>query len=279
MKKIRQMVFFLFWMSTSLPAQLIWDAGHLARVKQALNEPYYAQAYNYLQEDAGQLLTCEPLSVMDKAGTPASRDKHDYMSLARYYWSDPSKTDGLPYISRDGLSNPELNKYDRNPLGKTCERISTLTLAWYFSDNEVYARMAVELIRVWFLNPATKMNPNLNYAQIAKGHDNDRGRSYGVLDAYSLVQTIDAFLLLEKSSSFTIKDQKQLKAWVKKLRDWIMQSDLGQKERAGGNNHGVACDAMLASFSLYVGDEATAKAILSEVPSRRIDTQIEPDGK
>ena len=279
MNKKLKIFFFLLCMSASLPAQLIWDTTHLARVKQFLNEPYYAQAYNYLQEEAKQLLTCEPLSVMDKTGIPASGDKHDYMSLARYYWPDPSKEDGLPYISKDGLSNPELNLYDRNPFGKTCNRINTLTLAWYFGDDESYARKAVELIRVWFLNPATKMNPNLNYAQIAKGHDNDRGRSYGVLDAYSLVQTVDAFLLLEKSSSFTKKDQKQLKAWVEKLRDWIMKSDLGQKERSGGNNHGVACDAMLASFSLYVGDETTAKAILSEVPSRRIDKQIEPDGK
>ena len=126
----------MLWMSASLPAQLIWDTAHLARVKQSLNDPYYAQAYNYLQEEAKQLQTCEPLSVMNKAGVPASGDKHDYMSLARYYWPDPSKVDGLPYISRDGLSNPELNQYDRNPFGKTCERINTLTLAWYFSNDE-----------------------------------------------------------------------------------------------------------------------------------------------
>ena len=38
------------------------------------------------------------MSVTDKADAPASGDKYDYMSLARYYWPDASKPDGLPYV-------------------------------------------------------------------------------------------------------------------------------------------------------------------------------------
>ena len=259
-------------------AQQIWNVPHLERVRQSLAEPYYAAAFRHLTEDADSLLLCRPLSVMDKADVPASGDKHDYMSLARYYWPDPSKPGGMPYVNRDGLSNPELNRYDRNRLGTTCRRINSLALAWYLSGNEAYATKAAELARVWFVNPATRMNPNLDYAQIAKGHNGDRGRQYGVLDGYSLVETLDALTLLEGSKALTPKDRKALRRWVKALRDWMMQSPQGQQERAGGNNHGVACDAMLAAFSLYVGDEATARQVLSEVPERRILRQIEPDG-
>lgn len=266
-------------LSATAGAQQLWNLPHLERVRQSLDEPYYAEAFRHLAEDADSLLQCRPLSVTDKADVPASGDRHDYMSLARYYWPDPSKPDGLPYVNRDGLSNPELNRYDRNRLGTTCRRINTLALMWYFSGNEAYAAMAVELMRVWFLNPATRMNPNLNYAQIAKGHDGNRGRSYGVLDAYSLVETLDALTLLEGSKSFPAKDRKKMRQWVKDLRDWMLKSEQGKQERAGGNNHGVACDAMLAAFSLYVGDEATARSVLDEVPARRIDRQIEPDGR
>ena len=66
---------------------------------------------------------------MMKEKTPSSGDKHDYMSQARYFWPDPAKPDGLPYINRDGISNPELNKLDRNRLGTTANRITTLALA------------------------------------------------------------------------------------------------------------------------------------------------------
>ena len=52
--------------------------------------------------EADEALESESLSVMMKKKTPASGDKHDYMSLARYYWPDPSKPDGLPYISVTG---------------------------------------------------------------------------------------------------------------------------------------------------------------------------------
>lgn len=93
-----------------------------------------------------------------KEETPASGDKHDYMSQARYYWPDPKQANGKPYISRDGLSNPELEKLDRARLGKMSNSVITLSLAYYFSGEEKYARKATELIRVWFLDKPTRMN-------------------------------------------------------------------------------------------------------------------------
>ena len=152
------------------------------------------------------------------------------MSQARYYWPDPSKPDGLPYISHDGKSNPELDKLDRNRLGETAQRVTTLALAWYFSGDEKYARKATELIRVWFFNKDTRMNPNLEYAQMIPGHNNNKGRCYGVIDTYSFVEMLDAVQLLEKSEAFTPKDAKQLKAWFGKLLTWILNSPQGQEE-------------------------------------------------
>lgn len=84
--------------------------------------------YPSLQAEADKLLDVQPLSVMMKEKVPASGNKHDYMSQARYYWPDPTKPDGLPYVSRDGESNPELNKLDRNRLGATASRVTTLAL-------------------------------------------------------------------------------------------------------------------------------------------------------
>ena len=130
-------------------AQSIWDKAHLARVRESLGRPAYAVAYRQLLDDADKKLAAEPVSVMMKEKTPASGDKHDYMSLSRYFWPDPSKPDGLPYISRDGVSNPELERYDRNRLSTMADGVTTLSLAWYFSGDEKYARKAVEYLKVW----------------------------------------------------------------------------------------------------------------------------------
>ena len=183
--KVIQWMAVLLLLATNLQAQSIWDATHLANVKQSLQTPFYATAYQELKSEADKLLDVQPLSVMMKEKTPGSGNKHDYMSLARYYWPDPTKPDGLPYISRDGESNPELDKFDRNRLGDTAGRVTTLALAWYFSNDEKYAQKATELLRVWFFNKDTRMNPNLEYAQVIMGRNNNKGRSFGVIDTYS----------------------------------------------------------------------------------------------
>ena len=260
------------------PAQSIWDAAHLADVKQSLDQPYYAAAYRSLLRQADRLLDAEPLSVMMKDKTPASGDKHDYLSQARYYWPDPTKPDGRPYVNRDGESNPELNRLDRNRLGATASRVTTLSLAWYFSGNEAYARKATELIRVWFFDKKTRMNPNLEYAQMIPGRDGGKGRCYGVLDSYSFVEMLDAVQLLEQSEAFTARDSKQLKAWFGKLLQWILTSPQGQEESAQKNNHATAYDAQVIALALYTGRKDVAKEIIEAVPAKRIFTQVEPDG-
>ena len=264
----------------SASAQITWDAEHLAEVKRELNNNnFYSLAFENLKGEADKLLDAEPLSVMMKEKTPASGTKHDYMSMARYFWPDPTKPDGLPYISRDGLSNPELKKYDRNNLGATAKRITTLALAWYLGGDEAYARKATELIRVWFLDKATAINPNLEYAQMVPGVDGNKGRSYGVLDTYSFVEMVNAIKLLEQSQTFTKQEQKLLREWFKKLTKWMLTSKQGIGESNAANNHSVAYDTQIMAFSLYGGDKKTADKVASEFAERRIYKQIEADGR
>ena len=258
-------------------AQSVLDARHLAYVKQHLSDPAYAQAYQALEKQAGHDLLMRPLSVMSKDYVPSSGSKHDYVSLARYAWPDKTKPNGLPYVMRDGVSNPELNKFDRNKLSTVANAVYRLSLAYYFSGQEKYAKKAAELIHVWFLDKDTKMNPNLRYAQHIPGAVD--GRCYGVIDAYSFVEMLDGVQLLENSKSFTAKDSKQLKAWFAQLLKWLQTHPQAIEEGKQQNNHATAYDVQVAAYSLYTGNKKLFNEVLAKFPERRIATQIEADGK
>lgn len=263
--------------AASAHAQSVLDAGHLAYVKQHLSDPAFSQAYYALEKQAVRDLTLKPQTVMSKDYVPSSGSKHDYVSLARYAWPDETKDDGLPYIMRDGVSNPELGKYDRNKLSTMANAVFRLSLAYYFSGDEKFAKKATELLRIWFLDKATRMNPNLRYAQHVPGaHD---GRCYGVIDAYSFVDMLDGVQLLEKSKAFTAKDSKQLKAWFTQFLHWLQTYPQALEESAQKNNHSIAYDVQIAAYALYTGKRDVFQEILRQFPEKRIVKQIEPDGK
>ena len=75
-----------------------------------------------------------------KKRTPPSGDKHDYMSLGSYWWPDPSKPDGLPYIRKEGQRNPETltDEVDRYSMAKLLRNVESLGWAYYFSGKEKY---------------------------------------------------------------------------------------------------------------------------------------------
>src|SRR3954466_4902684 len=113
-----------------------------------------------LMQAADRALEQKPVSVMDKKKVPPSGDKHDYLSQAPYWWPDPAKPDGKPYIRKDGQRNPEIDAIaDHDNLGRLGDAVATLGLAYAYTGREVYAAHAARLVRAWFLDPATRMNP------------------------------------------------------------------------------------------------------------------------
>lgn len=278
-KRYLSLILFLWLLAPFTRSQCIWDRIHLQKVKQSIDTPFYAAAFEQLKAEADTLLSRDALSVMMKEKTAVSGDKHDYLSQARYVWPNPNTPDGLPYITRDGVSNPEIERLDRIRLGQMAHRVVTLTLAWYFSDDETYARKAVEQLRVWFLDKATRMNPHFNYAQTIPGENEGIGRSYGLIDGYSFVEMLDAVRLLEQSAAFPARESRALKQWFGRLTEWMLNSRQGREEAAAANNHSIAYDAQIVAFSLYAGRTEVARRVLEDFESKRLVSQIETDGR
>ncbi|MDQ3813687.1 MAG: alginate lyase family protein, partial [Armatimonadota bacterium] len=184
-----------------------------AKARLAAGDQTLQPALHKLVQEADDSLKAGPFSVMQKRLVPPSGDKHDYMSLGPYWWPDPAKPDGKPYIRRDGYVNPESTNddTDRPKLAKMKANVETLALTTYFTGKEAYAEHAARLLRTWFLDPATRMNPHLNYGQAIPGIVD--GRGIGIIDTGILAALCDAVALLEASPAWTPDDQRGLVQW------------------------------------------------------------------
>lgn len=265
--------------ATALWSQSLWNVNHMQMVKDSLQTKTYATAYAHLLNEAESKLDALPPSVMMKDKTPASGSKHDYMSMGRYFWPDTTKANGKPYVNRDGQTNPEIERLDRNRLSEMTDAVTTLALAYYFSDNEKYADKAMDYLRVWFLNDSSRMNPNLEYAQMIPGHNSDKGRSYGLIDTYSFVEMLDAVAILQSASSFTADDKEGLKMWFTNYLNWFINSPQGKEEHQATNNHGLAYDVQVVAFAIFIGNDLLAFNYIDQFAQMRLFKQIEPDGK
>jgi len=234
-------------------------------------------ALGKLTRAADKMLSSGPFSVTDKTMPPPSGDKHDYQSMGPYWWPDPKKPDGLPYIRKDGKVNPERRELgDADRYGEMQVAVTTLAVAWYFTGREQYAEHAAKLIRVWYLDPATRMNPNMEYAQAIPGRC--EGRGIGIVDASRQPKLIDAVGMLQNSKAWTERDQQGMVEWFSEFLEWLRTSEHGIKESATRNNHATQYDAQVASYALFVGKPEIAEDVLRAVGERRINTQIESDG-
>jgi len=271
---------FSFARATDTPRTITLRSDELvaARAEIAGGDPRLAAPLAQLRAEADKLLKRKPASVLDKTHTAASGDKHDYFSFAPYWWPDPQKPDGLPYIRDDGKVNPTARRgTDRTAFGDTCTAVETLGLVFWFTGEARYAEKAAGLTRTWFLDPATRMNPNLEHAQAIPGINH--GRGIGIIESRGLLPLIDGLALLAGSPAWTAKDATAMTAWLSAYFEWLTTSKNGRDEAAAENNHGSWCDVQAVALALALGRADDAKKILAAAPAKRIARQIESDGR
>lgn len=217
-------------------------------------------------------------TVVEKTQLAASGDAHDYVSYARYYWPDPAKPDGLPFVSQDGKHNhAQVNRGDRPRVDRIANAVGALAAAWRVHRDEAAARRAGEWLRAWFVAPATRMNPHLEYAQVRLGHNGNQGNPAGMLDTRAFAQVIDGVLLLEDSPALTPAEHAAIRDWFAAYLQWFTTAKNALAERAAKNNHGSWYFAQVIPMARYVGRDDLARELVAESQAL-LARQIMPDG-
>ncbi len=228
----------------------------------------------------GDELLARPIeTVIDKPAPPPGGDKHDFWTLAPYFWPNPDTPDGLPWINRDGEVNPatESPAYDRIRYFAMADAITTTALLYRHTKDDRYAECAARWARAWFVTPDTRMRPSFRFGHGVPGRVD--GSAEGIIRGMSLLDINEALAWLEGSPHWSPQDAAAWRAWTCEYLDWMLTSDIGQKEDRAFNNHGTWYDVQAVTFARACGRDAEAKAGLHAALDRRIKRQIKPDGR
>ncbi len=249
-----------------------------ARARLARGDSFVTESFEALRWQRGHAMRVGPFSVVDgKPVVAPSGDPHDFVSIPAYHWPNADTPDGLPWVFVDGKKNPRASEFDSPKLFKMLNALEVLTLsAWYFNDRAAAERVAT-LLRAWFLDHATRMNPHLTYAQLELGMP--RGNSIGIIDFQRGYLLLDLLQLLRLCSDvITPEDVRGIKEWFAALLEWIVTSDLGHEECARLTNHGTWYDAQVVAYRLFLGDPEGAAEWLRGCTLPRMAKQITPEG-
>jgi hypothetical protein len=267
------------------PARLmLYDESALDALRASGPDGPLAEIVGALAADARAAVARGTFSVLDKTGCAPSGDRQDYWHPAPYWWPDPGSPDGLPFIRRDGerrqgteLYEAGSEEFDRSNLQRVLEGAIICALAWRATGEQMYAAHGAALIRRWFVDPASRMNPHLNYAQARMGWDDNEGNESGIVELRDLGLLLDAARLLEQAGTFSAADRDAFRDWLQSYHAWLYTSRQGMEECRARNNQGTYFDLQIAAIDAYLGD-AAALNITFRRARVRINEQFDPDG-
>jgi hypothetical protein len=237
-----------------------------------------AGALASLRTSADSALTKGPWSVTDTPLAATGQTKRTYATLARYWWPNPTTSDGLPYVRKDGQTNPQVANYpDESYLNSTINTASALAHAYSLLGGEQYAKRAAYLLTHFFTDPVTGMEPNFAYAQFIPGRSSITGD--GILDSRGIIRVLDVVTLLQGSQAWTTADAQAMRLWLTSLLDWLTTSPIGRTAAVAPNNHGTWYADEVTALSLFLGRQATAVDTVGGYVTKLLGGQIKADGR
>jgi hypothetical protein len=254
-------------------ARTVWGKPHPAQVSDAFRLVAKADRERILRA-AASYVTQAPLTITAFPAKLSAGGLHDFFSQADYFWPNP-KDPGGPYVNRDGQGNPENFDEHRKVMVRLSMQMPALTAAWLLTGDSRYASRACDHLRAWFVNPETRMNPNLQFAQAVQGVST--GRSYGIIDSLHLVEVARAASFLT-AGKLGAEDSNAVKGWFRSYLDWLDTSVPGRTERDAKNNHAMCWALQAAEYARLSGNDAARQEVYRRYGEIMLPDQMALDG-
>ncbi|MCF7804887.1 MAG: alginate lyase family protein [Candidatus Marinimicrobia bacterium] len=226
---------------------------------------------------ADQFMDEGPITISAHVAERSAGGIHDFYSEGDYWWPDPDQPDGLPYIRKDGMTNPEIFVKHRQVMRRFSIHVGALVSAYVITGKNEYANKAIEHLRAWFVTDSTMMNPNLNYAQAIPGRT--KGRGVGIIDTIHLIEIARAISILENRGELNYTDAIGIKRWFASYLDWLTTSVNGIDEMERENNHGTWWVAQVAEFGRLIDSTPVLEFCRERYKSVLLPNQVSPEGK
>jgi hypothetical protein len=225
---------------------------------------------------AAAAMSLEPVAITTLRAKLSDGGPNDFYSNGDYWWPNPNTTNGLPYVQRDGQTNPENFTAHRQAVRQLSDAVAALGAAYKITGDDRFAKKSAALVKVFFLDEKTRMNPNLQYAQAIPGVS--PGRGIGIIDTLHLVEIPKAVEAMEKSPAFSPEVLSGLKKWFADYVAWMTTNKNGHDEGNAGNNHAVAFWLQVAVFAEFADDEKNLAECRRRFTDVFIPKQMTNDG-
>ena len=224
---------------------------------------------------ANAALNERPITVTASHSKRSQGGPHDYFSEGDYWWPDAKNPTG-PYIRRDGLSNPANFNDNREALIRLGILAPTLAAAFCLTADRRYLVHFLLHARAWFVDPDTRMNPNLAYAQAIFGVS--PGRGTGIIDTLQIVDLVRALRVLEARRALSAEDLAPIRQWFADYVNWMAISKNGIEEEIAKNNHGTCWILQAAEFSQFAHRDDLTKLCVDRFKHNIVPDQIGANG-
>ena len=224
---------------------------------------------------ANEYLIEAPVTVTASHSDRSAGGLHDYFSQGDYWWADP-KNPGGPWIRRDGYTNPDNFNAHREALIGFGLKAPALVAAWRLTKDKRYSAHFLKHLRAWFVDPATKMNPNLEYAQAVMGISTGRGT--GIIDTLQWTDLARGLRLMEATGGLTAPEIAPIKEWFASYVDWMATSKNGVEEELAKNNHGACWVLQVAEFAQFTKRADLVQLCVDRYKKNLIPDQVEKNG-
>ena len=113
-----------------------WIAGAGLSCAADFREELIAIERGRVLKAADAALRTEPVGITKFPAKLSEGGPNDFYSNGDYWWPDPSKPDGLPYLQRDGESNPDNFAQHRLAVRELRDAVAALGAAYKITGED-----------------------------------------------------------------------------------------------------------------------------------------------